>query len=140
MWGNTSLSESYKRWHIDSCANRSFVDNLILYTSGPLLESYTRSFLSSTPLMGDEVNRIGLYCGAVALALSSFMIVGIVANTTPEERRQQELEFRDRKRSCCHGLSIEIKCTQAWGAHKRSCYGNQNFSSNCCCSGHNSRS
>lgn len=136
MWGDTSLSESYKRWHIDSCAKRSFVDNLILYTSGPLLESYTRSSLSSTPLMGDEVNRIGLYCGAVALALSSFMIFGIVANTTPEERRLAEIEALDRKRSCCHGLSIEIKCLRACDAHRRSCREKQNFSSSCCCSGH----
>lgn len=90
--------------------------------------------------MGEEVNRIGLYCGAVALALSSFMIFGIVANTTPEERRQQELEFRNRKHSCCHNLPIESKCLPACDTHKRPCCGMQNIASSCCCSRHHLRS
>ncbi|KAK6001686.1 hypothetical protein QM012_002176 [Aureobasidium pullulans] len=45
--------------------------------------------------MADENSRIGLYCGLVALALSSIMIIGIAANTDPEQRRLQELEARD---------------------------------------------
>lgn len=91
--------------------------------------------------MAEEVNRIGLYCGAVALALSSFMIIGIVANTDPEERMKQELEFRNRNRSCCgHSISVQVQCPQACDARKRPYSGNQNFMSNCCCSRHDSRS
>jgi hypothetical protein len=69
--------------------------------------------------MGDQVSRIGLYCGAVALALSSIMIIAIAANVDPEERRLRELEARNIDRSCNHSLLVELKCTGGCDTHKR---------------------
>jgi hypothetical protein len=69
--------------------------------------------------MGDQVSRIGLYCGAVALALSFIMIIGIAANTDLEDRRMRELEARDLNRSCNHSLLVELKCTGGCDTHKR---------------------
>jgi hypothetical protein len=69
--------------------------------------------------MGDQVNRIGLYCGAIALTLSSVMIIGIAANVDSEERRMRELEARNVDRSCDHSILIELRCTGGCDTHKR---------------------
>jgi hypothetical protein len=63
--------------------------------------------------MADLVDRIGLYCGAVALALSSIMIIGIAANTHPEEHRLEELEALGPHRSCIHDILLKVKCTRS---------------------------
>jgi hypothetical protein len=50
---------------------------------------------------------------AVALALSFIMIIGIAANTDPEEPRLRGLEARNLHHSCGHNISLEVNCTQS---------------------------